>query len=88
MTVYILAMAARQEVGLSGPLRLTPAREHLAVAVLVLLPRAQAIADKILARAAAIAKPVVVNFLGQGSADVNPEGALPQTACSAGPAKQ
>ncbi|PFG11787.1 hypothetical protein [Marinobacter sp. LV10MA510-1] len=68
MTVYILAMAARQEVGLSGPLRLTPAREHLAVAVLVLLPRAQAIADKILARAAAIAKPVVVNFLGQGRA--------------------
>lgn len=34
--VRVVAMAARKEVGLSGPARLTPAREHLAVAVLVL----------------------------------------------------
>jgi len=44
------------------------------IIVLISKPPAQAIADKILARAAAIAKPVVVNFLGQGSPDVNPEG--------------
>lgn len=34
--VRVVAMAARKDVGLSGPVRLTPAREHLAVAVLVL----------------------------------------------------
>lgn len=34
--VRVVAMAARKEVGLSGPVRLTPAREHLAVVVLVL----------------------------------------------------
>ncbi|SFT64771.1 acyl-CoA synthetase FdrA [Halomonas saccharevitans] len=37
------------------------------VVVLISKPPAQAIADKILARAASITKPVVVNFLGQGS---------------------
>jgi len=42
--------------------------------VLISKPLAQAIADKILAREAAIAKPVVVKFLGQGSPNVNPEG--------------
>jgi succinyl-CoA synthetase alpha subunit len=47
------------------------------VIVLISKPPAQAIADKILAQAApAIAKPVVVNFLEQGSPDVNPEGAF------------
>jgi succinyl-CoA synthetase alpha subunit len=44
------------------------------VIVLISKPLAQAIADNILARAAAIAKPVVMNFLGQDSPDVNPEG--------------
>jgi len=34
--VRVVAMAARKEVGLTGPARLTPAREHLAVSVLVL----------------------------------------------------
>lgn len=33
--VRVVAMAARNDVGLSGPVRLTPAREHLAVAALV-----------------------------------------------------
>lgn len=32
----VVAMAARAELGLAGPPRLTPAREHLAVAVLIL----------------------------------------------------
>ncbi|MCL7928699.1 NnrS family protein [Halomonas llamarensis] len=34
--IRVVAMAARSELGLSGPGRLTPAREHLALAVLVL----------------------------------------------------
>lgn len=34
--IRVVAMAARKDIGLSGPVRLTPAREHLAVAVLVL----------------------------------------------------
>lgn len=34
--VRVVAMAARQEAGAAGPFRLTPAREHLAVTVLVL----------------------------------------------------
>lgn len=34
--VRVVAMEARKEIGLAGPGRLTPAREHLAVAVLVL----------------------------------------------------
>lgn len=34
--VRVVAMVARKEIGESGPPRLTPAREHLAVAVLVL----------------------------------------------------
>lgn len=42
--VRVVAMAARQEVGLSGPVRLTPAREHLAVAALVLFVTADFVA--------------------------------------------
>lgn len=34
--VRVIAMAARHEVGESGPVRLTPAREYLAIAVLIL----------------------------------------------------
>ncbi len=34
--VRVVAMEARKDIGLSGPGRLTPAREHLAVAVLIL----------------------------------------------------